>query len=156
MQAFLFNAVRYFILAREAVISACCPRRDYRLEPRNPKRYEESWVYHGQVVLRKVNASSDDSRDVLTKIQVFYDNIEPVAAPNERLFASCRPPWFFIGCDGDQDRTAEMEPYICRGNEIKMALLRQLFPGSKKWVYIHPTTFEETNFPSKGISIEND
>lgn len=132
MQAFLFNAVRYFIIAREAVISTCCPRRDYRHQPKNPTRYEESWVYGEPVVLRKVDALRDDGLDVRTKIQVFYDNIPPVAAPNDELFASCRPPWFFIGCDGDQDCTADMEPYICRGNEIKPALLRQLFPGSKK------------------------
>ena len=154
MQAFLYNAVRYFIFAREFVISNFCPRRDYRHEPRPPTRYEESWVSGKPMTFRKVVALND--RDIRTKIRVYYDDTDVINTSNEELFESCRPPWFFIGCDGDQDRTAEMEPYICRGNEIKPALLRHLFPGSKKWVYIHPTTFEETDFPSKGISIEND
>jgi hypothetical protein len=107
---------------------------------------------------RTVTAHSGDN--TWTKVRVHYDqdggegDEEEVAL--EDMFLECRPPWFFIGCDGNQDKTSEMEPYICRGNKIRPALLRYLFPGSKKWVYIHPTTFEETDFPSRGISIEND
>jgi hypothetical protein len=87
---------------------------------------------------------------------VYYDDYAETAVSKEAVFLECRPPWFFIGCDGNQDKTSDLEPYICRGNEIRPELLRHLFPGSKKWVYIHPTTFEETDFPSKGIAIEYD
>ena len=73
-----------------------------------------------------------------------------------RFFADCKPPWFFIGCDNSVDRTMDLEPYVCVGNLIRPELLQHLFPGSKRWIYVHPTTFEETEFPSEGISIEND
>lgn len=67
------------------------------------------------------------------------------------------PPWFFIGCYDSakslQDKTADMDEYIYPGNEITLELLQHLFPGSQKWVYIHPQTFDETEFPSEGIAI---
>jgi hypothetical protein len=89
-------------------------------------------------------------------VKVYYGQEEESPVSKESMFLDCRPPWFFIGCDGNQDKTSDLEPYICRGNKIRPELLLHLFPGSKKWVYIHPTTFEETDFPSKGIAIEND
>jgi hypothetical protein len=70
------------------------------------------------------------------------------------------PPWFFIGCydsaESLQDRTCEMDDYVYPGNVITLALLQHLFPGTQRWVYIHPETFEETDFPSEGIVIEQD
>ena len=70
------------------------------------------------------------------------------------------PPWFFIGCYDSakslQDKTCEMDEYVYPGNVITLALLHHLFPGTQRWVYIHPETFEETDFPSEGIVIEQD
>jgi hypothetical protein len=47
-----------------------------------------------------------------------------------------------------------MDDYIYPGNIITLELLKDLFPGTQRWVYIDPKTFEETEFPSKGIVIE--
>jgi len=70
------------------------------------------------------------------------------------------PPWFFIGCYDSakslEDKTYEMEEFIYPGNKITLELLQHVFPGSQRWVYIHPETFEETEFPSEGIVIESD
>ena len=70
------------------------------------------------------------------------------------------PPWFFIGCYDSakslQDKTYEMDEFIYPGNKITLELLQHVFPGSQRWVYIHPETFEETEFPSEGIVIESD
>ena len=70
------------------------------------------------------------------------------------------PPWFFIGCydsaESLQDKTCEMDEYVYPGNVITLELLQHLFPGTQRWVYIHPETFEETDFPSEGIVIEAD
>jgi hypothetical protein len=70
------------------------------------------------------------------------------------------PPWFFIGCYDSakslQDKTGDMDDYIYPGNVISLALLHHLFPGTQRWVYIHPKTFEETEFPSGGIVIEQE
>ena len=70
------------------------------------------------------------------------------------------PPWFFIGCYDSakslQDKTSDMDDYVYPGNVITLELLHHLFPGTQRWVYIHPQTFEETDFPSEGIVIEAD
>lgn len=70
------------------------------------------------------------------------------------------PPWFFIGCYDSakslQDKTCEMDEYVYPGNVITLAFLQHVFPGTQRWVYIHPETFEETDFPSEGIVIEED
>ena len=67
------------------------------------------------------------------------------------------PPWFFIGCYDSakslEDKTSEMDDYIYPGNIITLKLLKDLFPGTQRWVYIDPKTFEETEFPSEGIVI---
>jgi len=77
--------------------------------------------------------------------------------PVERT-TNLRPPWFFIGCYDSarslQDKTSEMDEYIYPGNVITLNILKHLYPGSQRWVYIHPETFEETDFPSEGIVIE--
>jgi hypothetical protein len=150
MNYFVYNAVRYFVIAREFVTGLCCPKHRSGKQS-TPDRYEDDWNTTGDIVFHAVTNIDTGS----TKIQVGYGGDVPKISI-EDMFRPCRPPWFFIGCDGNQDRTAELEPYICRGNEIRMDLLRHLFPGSKKWVYIHPTTFEETDFPSNGIAIEHD
>jgi hypothetical protein len=74
------------------------------------------------------------------------------------LFESPRAPWLFIGYqDGDDiiDFTGFMSSFVCAGNLIHIDLLHYLIPESreKPWVYIHPTTFEQTEFPSDGILI---
>jgi hypothetical protein len=94
--------------------------------------------------------------------------VHPLGSSNESSSSSSfstflphpPPPWFFIGCYDSaqslQDKTCEMEEYIYPGNVINMQLLKHLFPGTKRWVYIHPQTFEETDFPSEGIVIEDE
>jgi hypothetical protein len=72
--------------------------------------------------------------------------------------SNIRPPWFFIGyydsAKSLQDKTSEMDDYIYPGNLITNDLLQHLYPGAKRWVYIHPETFEEMEFPSDGIVIQ--
>jgi hypothetical protein len=53
-----------------------------------------------------------------------------------------------------QDKTFEMDEYVYPGNKITLELLQHVFPGTQRWVYIHPQTFDETEFPSEGIPIE--
>jgi len=150
MDVAVYTAVRYFVIAKELITSRCCPRK-----PKSATTdYEEVWSSENSMTFRTVTASS--GYETRTKVRVYYDDCEEPAILKEAMFFDCRPPWFFIGCDGNQDKTSDLEPYICRGNKIRPELLRHLFPGSKKWVYIHPTTFEETDFPSKGIAIEYD
>lgn len=74
------------------------------------------------------------------------------------LFDSPRAPWLFVGYrDGENtvDCTDMLSQFVCNGNVIHNDLLHFLVPGSqeKTWVYIHPKTFEETEFPSDGIVI---
>lgn len=73
--------------------------------------------------------------------------------------SNIRPPWFFIGCYDSakslQDKTSEMDDYIYPGNVITNDLLQHLYPGAQRWVYIHPETFEEMEFPSDGIVIQD-
>jgi hypothetical protein len=116
--------------------------------------YAETWKSEKGFMFQTVWQDEDK------KVRVFYpyEEIRRRRPTDElsRFFVDCKPPWFFIGCDNSVDHTIDLEPYVCAGNVIRLELLQHLFPGSKRWIYVHPTTFEETEFPSEGISIEND
>jgi len=71
----------------------------------------------------------------------------------EDLFRHCPPPWFVIYCD-DLDMTDELAPFVCQGNNITKEFLNTIVLN-KDWTYMHPQTFEETNFPSEGIVIKH-
>jgi len=148
----VFQAVRTAIVVKEYFVSLCCPRKT---AVQDRVTYEESWKTEDGIVFHRVR-QTDMNGNIREKIGVHYPGYEHSYYPCEAMFKSSRPPWFFIGCDGTEDKTADMEPYICIGNVIRPELLQHLFPRSKRWVYIHPTTFEETVFPSKGIAIEYD
>jgi len=77
--------------------------------------------------------------DVARKAFTYSDLFEPVSAP-----------WFMIQCDG-KDMTETLAPYVCNGNAILPIFLNSIQQG--KWVYMHPKTFEDTDFPSCGIVI---
>jgi hypothetical protein len=91
-----------------------------------------------------------------TKHVVYPFNEESLRPAFDR--SKIHPPWFFIGCYDSarslQDKTSELDPYIYPGNKITTDLLQHICPGSRRWVYIHPETFEETDFPSEGIVIQ--
>jgi hypothetical protein len=78
------------------------------------------------------------------------------------LFDQPPAPWFFIGyrnADGTVvDCTADLDRFVVYDNYITVELLYTLIPASKgkTWAYIHPKTFEEVEFPSEGILIEDD
>ena len=151
---FAFHVVRTAIVVKDFFVSTFCPRKVP--VTRDKVTYEESWRTEDDIVFHTVR-QTDTNGDVREKIGIHYVGYDQhVYYPLEAMFKPCRPPWFFIGCNGAEDKTTDMEPYICMGNVIRNELLQHLFPRSKRWVYIHPVTFEETVFPSKGISIEND
>jgi len=148
-----FYAVRTAIVVKELFVSLCCPRK--LPEKQGHVRYTDSWETKDGIVFHTVQRT-DTNGNVRKKIGVHYAGQDHIYYPHDAMFQPCRPPWFFIGCDSVEDKTADMEPYVCVGNVIRSELLQCLFPRSNRWVYIHPTTFEETVFPSKGISIEYD
>lgn len=79
----------------------------------------------------------------------------------EHLFERTQIPWLFIGYREGDDRidcTDALSEFICGGNIIHKDLFDAVIPESrgKEWIYIHPKTFEETEFPSDGMLIEYD
>jgi hypothetical protein len=79
----------------------------------------------------------------------------------EDLFNKVPAPWLFIGyrtSEGEViDCTELLSEYVCDGNFIAQELLECVVPEGrgKKWTYIHPKTFEQTEFPSEGILIRD-
>jgi hypothetical protein len=79
----------------------------------------------------------------------------------ENLFIKPCAPWLFIGYRSDEgtvDCTDVMSEFVCEGNYITQELLYSALPESRgqQWVYLHPKTFEESDFPSEGILITED
>ena len=150
MNEVIYYSLRGWIYLREF----CCPRKKSLNDVKTS--YTSTWedeaaafnfkieirTYGNGLVRRVVHPRGEENTTVLT----------PSRPPP--------PPWFFIGCYDSarslQDKTYEMDEYIYPGNKITLELLQRVFPGSQRWVYIHPQTFEETEFPSEGIVIEND
>jgi len=153
-------ATAIFCLVRAAIIvkrwfGSICKTPDTPIETVDEEyTYAETWKSEKGFMFQTVWQDEDK------KVRVFYpyEEIRRRRPTDElsRFFVDCKPPWFFIGCDNSVDHTMDLEPYVCAGNVIRPELLQHLFPGSKRWIYVHPTTFEETEFPSEGISIEND
>lgn len=69
------------------------------------------------------------------------------------LFDLCSPPWYMITCNG-KDMTAELAPYICPGNVIDREFLN-IFVKDGNWRIMDPKTFEEVEFPSEPVVIQN-
>jgi len=150
MNTFVYYAIRTHIFVRDTIATMCCPRR------RKPTaEYVETWSRHKDFLMRHVTQTKSD----VTKIAIYTTAGKPDFNPSEeRMFDQCIPPWYFVGSteNGSQvDHTADMDPYITPGNVIHLKFLYALFPNSTRWVYIHPETFEETDFPSEGISIRH-
>jgi hypothetical protein len=150
------NEIVYYGIRAWLVVKELCGCNRNRPGPDIlPKLPESRWkygnvfdiqtlVYTNGIIKRAVHPASASS----------HKNRPPIGfAP-----PSPSPPWFFIGCYDSakslQDKTFEMDEYVYPGNKITLELLHHLFPGTQRWVYIHPQTFDETEFPSEGIAIE--
>jgi len=144
------QVIYYGLRAWVCLRGFCCTRKDYSAAARK-NLYSSVWeiyddfkietrTYCNGLVKRVVHPSGAENTSVL------------------KLSLPPAPPWFFIGCYDSakslQDKTFEMDEYIYPGNKITPRLLQHLFPGTQRWVYIHPETFDETEFPSEGIAIE--
>ena len=147
------NQVVYYGLRAWLCVSSVCGRKK-QSQSSFPKLPESSWSYGKVYDIHTLKYSNGATKRI----------VHPASAGSHKNrgiigFAppSPSPPWFFIGCYDSakslQDKTAEMDEYIYPGNEITLEFLRHLFPGSQRWVYIHPETFDETEFPSEGIAI---
>lgn len=118
---------------------------------------DSHWSYGKVFDIRTLEYSNGITKRLVYPVQSHKDRTTPAIG-----FAPPYPPppWFFIGCYDSakslQDKTCEMDEYVYPGNVITLDLLHHLFPGTQRWVYIHPETFEETDFPSEGIVIEAD
>ena len=91
----------------------------------------------------------------------WYDHHRPPYLQKDLFEPLVTAPWLFIGFrDGEDtvDCTDELSQYICYGNFIDTRLLNFLVPRAKDkpWVYIHPKTFNETEFPSEGMIIDDE
>ena len=65
-------------------------------------------------------------------------------------------PWLWIGATmwlDPVDMTSCVEEYVVAGNTITLAFLYEKFPWYSDWKYLDPETFEEVDFPAKGITI---
>lgn len=105
--------------------------------------------YYVDTIVRYRAFGRSDTRCVV----VSYDT--PLDAPEytyDQIFASnIPPPWLAISCDST-DMTADLAPYVCKGNRITLDFLNTVF-NRGNWRYLNPTTFEECDFPSEGILI---
>lgn len=141
------EVVYYGIRAWLAVSGWCCPRKKSTYVPPSASTLE----VHEQFTIETI-----DYGDGVKKRVVHPAGSSPLPSVPQ-FMPHPPPPWFFIGCydsaESLQDKTYEMEEYVYPGNVISTHLLKHLFPGTRRWVYIHPETFEETDFPSEGIVI---
>jgi hypothetical protein len=150
------QVVYYGLRAWLWVTTNCCSRK--QTATFIPKLPESHWKYGNVFDIQTLEYSNGRTKRV----------VYPASASSHKnrqqtirfVPPTPPPPWFFIGCYDSakslQDKTYEMDDYVYPGNTITLELLQHLFPGSQRWVYIHPQTFEETEFPSEGIVIESD
>jgi len=154
MNEVVYYGIRAWLVVREF---CCCSRK---------KQAEQSsalasppvttWEIYDNFTIQNLRYSNGRTKHVVHRGEVDRErNVSYAISPPYPL-----PPWFFIGCYDSakslQDKTCEMDDYVYPGNVITLDLLQHLFPGTQRWVYIHPQTFEETDFPSEGIVIEQD
>ena len=67
-------------------------------------------------------------------------------------------PWLSIGSQtifGHFDNTELMDQYIVPGNTITLSFLEETYPYLYDWKYLDSQTFEEVEFPAKGITIND-
>ena len=138
----------YGIRAWLFVKSICCVCRGSR-----PTNIPVRRVKYPLFTIETLTLANGDTKHI---VHMFNDEGRRPAFDRSKI----HPPWFFIGCYDSakslQDKTSELDEYIYPGNKITSDLLQHICPGSQRWVYIHPETFEETDFPSEGIVIEQD
>ena len=150
------NQVVYYGLRAWVWLCAPCARKK-KQEQYVPKLPDSHWSYGKVFDIQTLEYSNGRTKRVVYPASAQSHNnrhsigFAPPYPP---------PPWFFIGCYDSakslQDKTCEMDDYVYPGNTITLDLLQHLFPGTQRWVYIHPQTFEETDFPSEGIVIKDD
>jgi hypothetical protein len=142
------EVVYYGIRAWLAVAGWCCPRKKIAVAPPT-----SSLKISEQFTIETIEYSDGAKKHIVHPVGTFPAS----ASAFSQFLPHPPPPWFFIGCydsaESLQDKTYEMEEYVYPGNVISTQLLKHLFPGTRRWVYIHPETFEETDFPSEGIVI---
>jgi hypothetical protein len=70
-----------------------------------------------------------------------------------------KTPWLWIGghtFDGTVEKTSELQEFIVAGNMITLDLLSQIDNKIHTWIYLCPETFQQLEFPPKGIVILKD
>ena len=149
MNEVVYYGIRTWLLIREV---CGCSRKKQSSSPQGLPP-TTSWEICNDFTIQTLNYSNGCTKRIIhqggEKEKEIVYSVFPPTPP---------PPWFFIGCYDSakslEDKTPEMDDYIYPGNVITLDLLRHLFPGTRRWVYIHPQTFEETDFPSEGIVIQ--
>ena len=150
MNEVVYYGIRAWLVLRETF---CCSRKKQH-SVILPKLPESHWVYGNVFDIQTLEYANGRTKRI----------VHPASASSHKNRPSIGftppsppPPWFFIGCYDSakslQDKTGDMDDYIYPGNVITLELLQHLFPGTQRWVYIDPKTFEETDFPSEGIVI---
>lgn len=149
------NEIVYYGIRGWLIVKQYCGCNRNKPDDAHPKLPESHWAY-GNVfdIQTLVYANGITKRAVYPAAASSHKNRPPIGFTPP----SPSPPWFFIGCYDSakslQDKTFEMDEYVYPGNKITLELLQHVFPGTQRWVYIHPQTFDETEFPSEGIPIE--
>ena len=151
------EVVYYGIRAWLAVREFCGCSRKNQKQSTSTSPPSSSWEFFEEFSVQTLLYSNGSGRIKRVIHPPGHSSAENASTP-EVFPPTPPPPWFFIGCYDSakslQDKTCEMDEYVYPGNVITLNLLRCLFPGTQRWVYIDPKTFEETDFPSEGIVIE--
>jgi hypothetical protein len=155
MNEVVYYGIRAWLIAKEI---CCCNRKKRQFDVVVPKLPETCWKYGNDFDIQTLIYANGITKRIVHPASSVSSHKD---RPSIGFTPPCpSPPWFFIGCYDSarslQDKTCEMDEYIYPGNKITPQLLQHLFPGSQRWVYIHPRTFDETEFPSDGIVIEKE
>jgi hypothetical protein len=158
----ILEVLYYGIRAWLFVKSTCCPCKCKRLRrtadiPTTPAVLRRR-VEYPLFTIETLTLANGDTKHIVYPCNAEEKSRRHASFDFDR--SKIHPPWFFIGFYDSarslQDNTTELDDYIYPGNKITTDLLKHIRPGSQRWVYIHPETFEETDFPSEGIVIEQD
>jgi len=149
MNEIVYYGIRAWLIVKEF---CGCTRKKPEARPTLPKSH---WTYGNVFDIQTLVYANGITKRVVHPAAASSHKNRPIISFTP---PSPPPPWFFIGCYDSakslQDKTFEMEEYVYPGNNITIELLQHIFPGTQRWVYIHPQTFDETEFPSEGIAIE--
>lgn len=88
-----------------------------------------------------------------------------IILPNhpQDVWETIQPPWWLVGAQMDDGNmitiTDALADFLVIGNRITPTLLERVnrdIPSDRllRWVYVHPETFEEREFPLEGIVIK--